>query len=413
MKVLKNNFIYKLCSFFNDESACAYDLVSPISIFILFFFSVTAIYSAHSYSGGKQWQMQLGWGLIGTLVYITLSKIDYKIFFKNAHWIYILSILLLLALWSPLGERKFGALRWINLKGFIVQPSELAKLGFSVMIAAMITRSEISNLAHSWREIVKFLLVFCIPILLIFFQPDLGSALTFPPMLLAMLYVARLSQKFFVYMISCVLIILSIVAFDIFNYQYFLDENDLNPLTNVGVYEKHSILPLKDYQRNRIIAFIAPDIIDPKGIGVSWNRNQSLIAIGTGGLLGKGFNNGSQAKLGYLPKFAASNDFVFSVIAEERGFLGSMLVLLMYFILIFNTLRIASLARDRFGSYLAIGTSVLFMTHILINIGMTLGLMPITGISLPFLSYGGSFLLICCFLQGIVQSIYRFRISYI
>jgi rod shape determining protein RodA len=260
-------------------------------------------------------------------------------------------------------------------------------------------------------EMVKFLLVFCAPMLLIFLQPDLGSALTFPPVLFAMLYVANLPQKFFVYAISCALILLSIVAFDIFNYRLFLDRYDLDPIHNGGLYEKHSILPLKDYQRNRIIAFVAPDVIDPRGIGVSWNLRQSLIAVGTGGIFGKGFNSGTQAKLGYLPKAVASNDFIFSVIAEERGFFGSALILLVYVVLIFNGLRIAMLSRDRFGTYLAIGISALFLTHICINVGMTLGLMPITGIPLPFLSYGGSFLLICCFLQGVMQSIYRFHMN--
>ncbi len=412
MKITRSRFLYKLNTLFDDHAACKYDILSPIAITILLIISITAIYSAHSYVDGEQWKTQLIWAVVGCLIYVLVSKIDYIFFLQNAHWVYWGSLILLLLLWSPLGTRRFGALRWLNIGGFLIQPSEPAKLGFLIITAAMIARSEITNLEHSWREIFKFLLVFCVPILLIFLQPDLGSALTFPPMLFAMLYVADLSQKFFIYIMSIILIIMSVIAFDIFNYSLFLDKHALDPINDVGVYEKHSILPLKDYQRNRIISFIAPDIVDPKGIGVSWNLRQSLIAIGTGGLWGKGFNNGTQAKLGYLPKFVASNDFVFSVIAEERGFIGALVVLLMYFLLIFNTLRIALLSRDRFGTYLAVGIGTLFLTHILINIGMTLGLMPITGIPLPFLSYGGSFLLICCFLQGVVQSIYRFHTNY-
>jgi rod shape determining protein RodA len=391
---------------------CGYDLISPIAILVLLIFGICAIYSSQSYRGGLQWQMQLGWIVLGATLYICVSRVDYGVFLRYAHWIYLVSILLLLCLWSPLGERRFGALRWINFGGFVVQPSETAKLGFLVTAAAMIARSEIVDLARSMREMLKFLLVFCTPMLLIFLQPDLGSALTFPSMLFAMLYVANLSQKFFVCVISCVLILLSIVAFDIFGYRLFLDRHGLDPVNGMGLYEKRSILPLKDYQRNRIISFVSPDVVDPTGVGVSWNLRQSLIAIGTGGVFGKGFNSGMQAKLGYLPKSVASNDFIFSVIAEERGFLGSTVVLLAYLVLILNGLRIAALSRDRFGTYLAVGISVLFMTHICINVGMTLGLMPITGIPLPFLSYGGSFLLICCFLQGVVQSIYRFHMSY-
>lgn len=412
MNISYSKFFYKLRGLFNDRSACGYDLLSPIAMIVLITIGVSAIYSAHSYSCGDQWQSQLVWALMGGVIYILVSKIDYNFFLQNAHWIYLGSLGLLLLLWSPIGERRFGALRWLNVGGFLIQPSEPAKLGFLIMTAAMIARSEISTLESSWREIFKFLLVFCVPIFLIFLQPDLGSALTFPPMLFAMLYVADLSQKFFMYVIFAALVVVSVIAFDIFNYRLFLDRYELDPINDIGAYEKYSILPLKDYQRNRIISFVAPDIVDPKGIGVSWNLRQSLIAIGTGGILGKGFNNGTQAKLGYLPKSVASNDFVFSVIAEERGFIGSVVVLLMYFLIIFDTLRIALLSRDRFGTYLAVGISTLFLTHILINIGMTLGLMPITGIPLPFLSYGGSFLLICCFLQGVVQSIYRFHLSY-
>lgn len=412
MRVTYGKFFYKLGTLFDDSSACRYDFLSPTAIIVLIITGISAIYSAHSYSGGDQWQTQLIWAITGCVVYVLVSKIDYNFFLQNAHWIYLGSIVLLLMLWSPLGERRFGALRWLNIGGFWVQPSEPAKLGFLIMTAAMIARSEITALEHSWREILKFLLVFCVPILLIFLQPDLGSALTFPPMLFAMLYVADLSQKFFIYIISAFLVVVSVVAFDIFNYRLFLDKHELDPISDIGIYEKRSILPLKDYQRNRIISFVAPDIVDPKGVGISWNLRQSLIAVGSGGLLGKGFNSGTQAKLGYLPKSVASNDFIFSVIAEERGFVGGVVVLLMYFVIIFDALRIALLSRDRFGMYLAVGISTLFLTHILINIGMTLGLMPITGIPLPFLSYGGSFLLICCFLQGIVQSIYRFHLSY-
>jgi rod shape determining protein RodA len=411
MKIAENRFLYKVGSFFGARSACGYDLISPVAILILLFFGITAIYSSQSYRGGLQWQAQIGWVAIGAILYFGVSRMDYSVFLRYAHWVYLFSILLLLCLWTPFGERRFGALRWINFCGVVIQPSEPAKLGFLIMMAAMIARSEITNLVHSMEEVMKFLLVFCVPMLLIFLQPDLGSALTLPPVLFAMLYVANLTQKFFIYAISCALILLSVVAFDIFNYRLFLDKHDLDPIHNGGLYEKHSILPLKDYQRNRIISFVAPDVIDPSGIGVSWNLRQSLIAVGTGGIFGKGFNGGTQAKLGYLPKSVASNDFIFSVIAEERGFFGSVTILLVYIVLIFNGLRISILSRDRFGTYLAVGISALFLTHICINVGMTLGLMPITGIPLPFLSYGGSFLLICCFLQGVVQSVYRFHMN--
>ena len=199
------------------------------------------------------------------------------------------------------------------------------------------------------------------------------------------------------------------VAFDINKYKHFLTERDLTPLQNKGEYQTQSLLPLKDYQRNRILAFVAPELVDPQGIGVNWNKLQSLIAVGSGGLLGKGLGQSTQAKLGYLPSSVAHNDFIFSVLAEEKGFLGGTLVLLLFAAIVGNGIRIAAIARDRFGMLLAAGATVIFMIHIFINIGMTLGLTPITGLPLPLLSYGGSFVISCCILQGLLQSIYRFR----
>ena len=146
---------------------------------------------------------------------------------------------------------------------------------------------------------------------------------------------------------------------------------------------------------------------DAKGVG--WNQSQSKISVGSGGLAGKGWTEGTQAQLGYLPRSVAHNDFIFSVIAEEKGFLGSLTVLSLFGLVLFNGIRIAGSARDRFGTLLAIGVTVLFMVHVFVNIAMTIGLVPITGIPLPFISYGGSFVLSCCLLQGLVQSVWRFR----
>ena len=166
---------------------------------------------------------------------------------------------------------------------------------------------------------------------------------------------------------------------------------------------------MHDYQRNRILTFAAPDTIDPRGVGASYNLQQSLISVGSGGLVGKGWTDGTQAQLGYLPRSVAHNDFIFAVIAEEKGFLGSLTVLGLFGIVLFNGIRIAGSARDRLGALIAIGVTALFTVHVFVNIAMTIGLVPITGIPLPFISYGGSFVLSCCLLQGLVQSVWRFR----
>ena len=161
------------------------------------------------------------------------------------------------------------------------------------------------------------------------------------------------------------------------------------------------------------MTFIAPEVVDPRGTGSAWNSNQAQRAVGTGGLLGKGWQSGLQARLGYLPRSVAHNDFIFAVLAEEKGFIGGLLVIGLFTVLLANGVRIAGMSRDRFGMLLAVGVTVIFTIHVFINIGMTIGLTPITGLPLPFLSYGGSFILSCCFLQGIIQSVHRYRRAFI
>jgi rod shape determining protein RodA len=187
-------------------------------------------------------------------------------------------------------------------------------------------------------------------------------------------------------------------------------EGSAAQVTAIGEYK--SILPIHNYQRDRILTFVAPEVVDPEGTGASWNAKQAMISAATGGATGKGLLKGTQAQLGYLPQAVAHNDFIFSVVAEETGFLGSAFVVGLFCLMVANGIRIAGLSKDRFGMQLAVGVSVLFLVHFFINIGMTIGITPITGLPLPFLSYGGSFVLSCFFLQGLVQSVYRYRKDY-
>ena len=398
------------------------DFIGPICMLLLCLIGVFFIYSAQSYSGGSSWKMQIAWLAIGGIAYISISLINYKFFLEHAHLFYWGSILLLLPLaiqsvsinigvpiHFPFVITRFGSTRWLNFGPISFQPSEIAKLGTLIMLTSILARSEIGNVRDSIKVLIKVGIAFCIPLFLIFLQPDLGSSLVFPPMVFSLLYVSQLSQRFFTIAFVAFVAIIITVAMDIQSYKSYMEENELSFLRDKGAYQTQSWLPLKDYQRNRILTFTAPHIVDPRGTGVAWNLNQSLIAVAGGGLLGKGLGEGTQAKLGYLPPTVAPNDFIFSVLAEESGFLGSLLVLFLFILLIANGIRIAAMARDRFGMLLAVGVSVIFTVHVFVNIGMTIGLMPITGLPLPFLSYGGSFILICCILQGLVQSIYRFR----
>lgn len=386
-----------------------WDLVGPICMLGLLFLGISSIHSAQLHAHGTQWRSQIFWGICGAIAYVMIARRDYRFFLRNAHWFYLFGILCLLLLFTPLGVSRYGAVRWLGVGGIRFQPSEVAKFTTLVMLAAALTGEKIQTVKESSRVLLRVFILFAIPWMLIFLQPDLGSALTLPPILLAMLYQSNLSSRFFTTVFAIAVVFLAIITWDIFRYRNFLDENGLTPSATQNAYQVHSWVPLKDYQRNRIIGFIAPEVVDPQGTGISWNLRQSLISIGSGGFWGKGSGKGMQAQLGYLPKSVSTNDFVFSVLAEEKGFVGAFFALTLLILLVINDLWIAELAHDRFGKYLALGIAIFFLMHVVVNIGMTLGMMPITGLPLPFLSYGGSFLLVCCVLQAIVQSIYHRR----
>ena len=392
------------------------DWINPLCILILSSISVLFIYSAQFSQGGEDWKKQLFWIVLGFVVYIAISIVNYKALLSYAHFIYAAGILGLLLTMphSPISVEMMGARRWINVGITTIQPTEGAKIGTLIMIASILARSKLGTIKESLLVLAKVGAVFLFPMLLIFLQPDLGSTLVFPPMIFALLYVSRLSEKFFISAFAFFAVTISIFGLDIYAYGQHLEKTREigNTETSALSEEYTSLLPIRNYQRNRILTFIAPEVIDPKGTGSSWNAKQAKISAATGGLTGKGFLNGTQAQLGYLPKAVAHNDFIFSVIAEETGFLGSVFVVGLFCLIVINGIHIAELARDRFGMQLAIGASVLFLVHFFINIGMTIGITPITGLPLPFLSYGGSFVLSCFILQGFVQSVYRHRKDY-
>ena len=390
---------------FRTRTREPYDWINPLVIAILAVVGVFFIYSAQLAANRAQWVQQLIWIPVGAAAYCAVSLVDYKFWLKYAHWVYIACLISLLLPWTPLGVTRLGARRWIDLGPISFQPSEAAKFGSLIITAAILSRSKLSTIRESLQTLGTLALAAGLPVLLILFQPDLGSALVIPPMAFALLYASNLSQRFFAAALGVFVLMLVLLALDMWRYVDFMESHHYS-YRDTGQYEAHSWLPyLHDYQRNRILSFVDPERYDPLGIG--WNLNQSLISVGSGGLSGKGWTQGTQAKLRYLPE--AHTDFIFSVLAEEKGFLGSISVLGLFGVVLWNGIRIAGLARDRFGTLLALGVTVLFAVHVFVNIAMTIGLVPITGIPLPFISYGGSFVLSCCVLQGLVQSVYRFR----
>lgn len=394
-----------------------YDFINPICLFLLCCIGLIFIYSAQYTNGGNDWKKQILWVLLGFGTYSALAFINYKWFLRYAHLIYAAGIfgLLLATRFSPISVEMMGARRWVDLGITVVQPTEAAKIGTLIMAASILARSEIGSIAESIVVLLKIGGVFLLPMLLIFLQPDLGSTLVFPPMIFALLYVSRLSGKFFLAAFALFALAVGVVGIDIYGYSQSLNQPtaSANTSENVEARSEHrSFLPMHDYQRDRILTFVAPDVVDPQGTGASWNSRQAKISAATGGISGKGLLKGTQAQLGYLPQAVAHNDFIFSVLAEETGFLGSAFVVGLFCLMVANGIRIAGHSKDRFGMQLAIGVSVLFLVHFFINIGMTIGITPITGLPLPFLSYGGSFVLSCFFLQGLVQSVYRYRKDY-
>ena len=236
------------------------------------------------------------------------------------------------------------------------------------------------QLRRRWGTVWVALGLVGLPLVLIMIEPDLGSAMVLMPIGFGLMFVAGVRVK------HLVLVTLLGMA--------------LTPL---------AWLKLKDYQKDRLTVFLNPNR-DPLGDG--WNLNQSLIAVGSGGVSGKGYLQGTQNLLGYLPRTVTPNDFLFSVIAEEKGFVGSACVVGLYAVILFSGLRIAANARDRLGMLLATGVVAMLFFHVFINVGMTIGLMPVTGLPLPLLSYGGSFVLASMTALGLLQNVWIHRRAY-
>jgi len=281
--------------------------------------------------------------------------------------LFFLATIGLLALVLVVGSSTLGATRWVSIAGFKFQPSEFAKVFMVIVLAKWFADRDV----RSPFTLAGGLALLGVPVALVFKQPDLGTSIVFLGMFfgLAFLAGARLWQ--------------------------------LTALAAAGV----AALPvlwghMQPYQQARLTAFIDP-YSDPQGAG--WNIIQSLIAVGSGQLLGKGLTAGTQSPLGYLP--IAESDFVFSGLAEDLGFVGAMILFALYLVLLLSAVRVASRSRDAFGTYLAGGVAAMLAFQIVVNVGMAISLMPVTGIPLPFISQGGSSLISICFALGALQSI--------
>lgn len=404
------------------------DWTQVVLILLLSGLGVVAIQSAGSARESTFYRSQIVFIVIGWLAYWAVSALDYRLIQRHARTVFIVSIAMLLPVSlcalakADLGffiRSINGARRWMDFGVFSIQPSEFAKVGALVFLAALLARSPIGAFRSTWPTVARCLAVAAVPFGLIFVQPDLGSALIYVPLSFALLFVAGLASRFFLVTGLGALLLLGVAALDLREYaakiaQYSAAHpTSKDPVRAVrGQHEAEAwFFLLKDYQRERIMSFVAPDVIDPKGLGVTWNVNQAVIAVGRGGLAGQGIGNGTQARFGYLPEAAAHNDFLFSGMAEEIGFTGGLAVIGAFALLFWRVVRTARRAADRFGALLAVGAGVVLGTHVVINVGMNIDLLPVTGVPLPFLSYGGSFVLSCFLLLGLVQSVHRHSVG--
>ena len=351
------------------------------------------------------WFRQVVWYAIGLSGGAAVCFVDYHSIARWSSVIYWAMIVCLVAVLVPhIGSIHGGARRWIDLKFFQFQPSEFAKLTFILAMANFLSRppNELQLPENFWRGIG----LMALPFILIFKEPDLGSALVLLPTGLVMMFVAGTPKRFLLKLGACVGILGVLFLADILFAPRALQ------------------LPMQDYQRQRLLVYFGRDFAPPNATQKqknearelqrksSYQGQQALISVGSGGLLGKGWHEGKQTALGFLPPGAAHNDFIFSVIAEEEGFVGSVMVLTLYAVVLFSGLRIAGQARDRLGKLLAVGVVTLLFSHVFVNIGMNIRIVPVTGIPLPLLSYGGSSVLCSLIALGLVQNIHIHRRGY-
>ncbi|HPF99279.1 MAG TPA: rod shape-determining protein RodA [Kiritimatiellia bacterium] len=346
-----------------------------LSIIALLLVGTAFIFSASYRSDGTAmadfYQKQIVWAVIGLGLFLVFAFIDYRRLRDAAWWLYALGIILLVLV-LLFGKKVYGAYRWLNLFGVQIQPSEFGKLATLVLLARFLGRP-----GRDVREpkcVVQTLLLMGVPFVLILKEPDLGSASMLLPLAFIMMYAAGVPLKYL-----GILVLIGVL---------------LMPVGWFG---------LGDYQKERILVFFDPGR-DPLGSG--WNKIQSEIAVGSGGFSGKGYLKGTQNVLGFLPRTVAPTDFIYSVIAEEVGFVGSVMLLALYAMLLSTGIRAALAARDKLGRLLAAGVTGLVFCHVFVNIAMTIGLLPITGLPLPLISYGGSFMVSTMMGLGIVQSVY-------
>ena len=352
--------------------------LSSIFIIISATFTNDALKDAYS--------SQFRYLVIGFVIFLAIGLTPYQTLVRAAPVLYGVAVLLLIAVYIPhLGRKVFGAYSWLRLGPLSFEPAEFAKLAFILGLAWLLKIRE--NKIDRLSTVLIAVAVTAIPFLLVLKQPALGTASVFFPVCFAMLFAAGARVH---YIVIPLLLVSSVMVL-----AYYW----------IHVWDKPVPL-LKPFQLQRIKIFFDPSL-DPKGSG--WQIDQSLIAIGSGGMNGKGWMQGTETVLGYLPKNTSYNDLIFPVAAEDFGFRGAAALITCEGLVLLWCLWVAARARDKVGALVAVGVMAMLFTHVFVNIGMTIHLVPITGIPLPFISYGGTFVVACLAAMGLVLSVWIHR----
>ncbi len=398
-----------------------FDFGLLLPVLILFFIWLAAIYSStykHPSAQGN-FNRQIVWGIAAVIIFFVVYSLPTNTFKQISIPAYLVTILLLIVV-LLIGRKVSGAKAWLSIGGFGFQPSEFAKIGTILAMAKFLSKKTVD--IETLKDLSIALVIGTFPVLLILMEPDMGTAMVFLSFILILIFwkgisvfamfvvlspaFIAVSSLFGPYYFYGALVLVTIILI-VFRKNLFLSGSIFALNLASGFFTEYVYRALSPHQHKRIQAFIDP-MSDPLGSG--YNTIQAKVAIGSGGLFGKGFLAGNQTQLQFIPE--QWTDFIYCVIGEEFGFIGSIIVIGLFVYLFFRILNIASSSKDEFLSLTAIGILAVFFTHFIINIGMVVGIMPVIGLPLPYVSYGGSSLIANMIMLGIVANIYRTRKMY-
>lgn len=432
----------------NVSSIFGFDFILFASIQILMIIGIFFIYSSGVNSNGSvvsdEYIKQIIWVISGNVILLTISFMDYRIIKNVAFWLYLF-MLVILVLTASFGQVVNGSKSWLGFGSLGIQPSELSKLITIVYLSLYLENNRKS--INTLRVFLIGFIIVCLPMGLILLQPDLGTAMVFIPVFLIMMFIAGGRARYLIMLTAtglltiffsmlpfylmymskstgnavilfteqsimtvisltlAVLAIITLLGFLFTRKQYFYYLASIFSISGISYFLSFFAKNiLKEYQIMRLIVFLDPQV-DPRGSG--WNIIQSVTAVGSGGAFGKGYLKGTQSHYRYLPE--QSTDFIFSIISEEIGFMGNLLIIALFMLIFWRCINIILKSQDLFGSLIAAGIVGMIFFHFMINLGMAIGIMPITGIPLVFLSYGGSSLWTILLGMGILLSVYHRR----